>query len=383
MKITAAVTVYRRKRDTKKESDKMGTLKDKLLELLAPSESVAATDYAAVKGASAGVPVTAQWRDNKVSVGGVLVNPQKVVDGKAIVKKSDIDSAVSKLKQETGVQSGYDILKKYDKYKDMYDEQLEKLTDREEFSYNPENDPVFKSYRQQYNREGARATEDTMGIYSALTGGLANSGAVTAAAQAGQYWSDKLMDVIPELERGAYERYVQEIENDRKALNDIMSVDKYLFDREYGVNEDIKNDILAAQENAQKRDDSIREYNLKRDNAQREYSLKRDTLEAERQADADRLAYERYRDDSDRAAESSQNGFKNALDLFRATGEVSTDAVAAMLGLPAGTVTAEMKSLLTKLAAERENAERKHAYDEELERLKNKNALSQIQARKK
>lgn len=339
--------------------------------MLTPSQSVAATDYTAVKGASSGVPVTAQWRDNKVSVGGVLVNPERVVDGKAIVKKSDIDSAVDTIKKETGVQSGYEILKKYDKYKDMYDEQLDKLRNRDEFSYDPEDDAVFRSYKQQYNREGSRATEDTMGIYSALTGGLANSGAVSAAAQAGQYWSDKLMDVIPELAEGAYERYVQEIENDRKVLNDIMSVDEHLFGREYKVNEDVKNDILASQDSAQKRDNAVNDYNLQRDK-----------LAAEQKNDADRLEYEKYRDDEDRAAQVSQSGFKNALDIFKATGEIPTEAVSAVLGLPMGTVTSEMKSLFARLAAETENAQKKYAHDMELENLKNSHTLQQINARK-
>lgn len=349
----------------------MGKLKDKLLEYLSPTRSVAATDYTAVKGASSGVPVTAQWRDGKVSVGGVLVTPEKVVDGKAIVRKGDIDSAVSTLKNETGAQSGYDILKKYDKYKDMYDEQLDKLTDRKKFSYDPDSDVVFDAYKKQYNREGKRASEDTMGIYSALTGGMANSGAVTAAAQSRQYWSDKLTDVIPELAEDAYNRYLQEIENDRKVLADIMSVDKHLFEREYKVNEDTKADILTAQDNAQKRDTAVYDYNLERDK-----------LAADQKAAADKLEYEKYRDDADRQTKLEQSRFENALDLFKATGEVSTDAIGAALGLPTGTVTAQIKSLFSQLAAETQNALDKFERDKALENLKNQHTLQQIYARK-
>lgn len=221
-----------------------------------------------------------------------------------------------------------------------------------------------------------------MGIYSALTGGLANSGAVSAAAQAGQYWSDKLMDVIPELAEGAYERYVQEIENDRKVLNDIMSVDEHLFDREYKVNEDVKNDILASQDSAQKRDNAVNDYNLQRDKLASEQQIAYDKLAAEQKNDADRLEYEKYRDDADRAAQVSQSGFKNALDIFKATGEIPTEAVSAVLGLPMGTVTSEMKSLFARLAAEAENAQKKYAHDMELENLKNSHTLQQINARK-
>lgn len=338
----------------------MGALKDKIMEYLAADNEVAATDYTAVKSAASGVPVTAQWRDNKVSVGGTLIDPVKVTDGKAIVKQSDVDSAVESLKNKSGLQSGYEILEKYDKYKDMYDEQLDKLTNRDEFSYDPEEDQVFRAYKRQYNREGERAVENTMGTYNALTGGMANSAAVTAAAQSGQYWSDKLMDVIPQLAEGAYDRYLQEIENDRKVLNDIMSVDSHLYEREYSVNEALKNDILAAQENAQARDDSVAEYNLERDN----------------------LAYKKQRDDADRALKQSQNGFENALDLFKSTGEVSSAAIGEALGLPMGTVTAELKQLFEKLAAQATEAQNKYEHEIGLENLKNEHSLEQIKAKK-
>lgn len=339
----------------------MGAIKDKIFEYLAQgSNDVAATDYTAVKSASSGIPISAQWRDNKVSVGGKLINPVRVTDGKAVVRQSDVDNAIQSLKNETGLKNGHEILEKYDKYKDMYDEQLEKLTDRDEFSYNPENDEVFQAYKQQYNREGKRAAEDTMGIYSALTGGMTNSGAVTAAAQSGQYWSDKLMDVIPQLAEGAYDRYLQEIETDRKVLSDIMAVDSHLFEREYSVNEDLKNDIISMQETAQNRDDKIAENNLERD----------------------RLAYEKQRDDDDRTVKQSQNSFNNALDLFKSTGEVSTSAISEVLGLPVGTITAEIKSLFEKLTAQAEEAVKNHERDTQLEKLKNKHSLEQIKARK-
>lgn len=339
----------------------MGAIKDKIFEYLSQGNNdVAATDYTAVKSAASGVPISAQWRDNKVSVGGKLIDPVRVTDGKAIVKQSDVDNAIQSIKNETGLKSGYEILKKYDKYKDMYDEQLKKLTDRDEFSYNPENDEIYQAYKQQYNREGKRATEDTMGIYSALTGGMANSGAVTAAARSGQYWSDKLTDVIPRLAEGAYDRYLQEIETDRKVLNDIMAVDTHLFEREYSVNEDLKNDITAMQTAAQNRDDKIAENNLA----------------------ADKLAYEKQRDDADRATEQNQNSFNNALNLFKTTGEVSTSAISEVLGLPMGTITAEIKSLFEKLTAQAEEAVKNYERDTQLEELKNKHSLEQITAKK-
>ncbi len=78
------------------------------------------------------------------------------------------------------------------------------------FSYDPETDPVYASYRKAYAREGQRATEDTLGRYAAMTGGMPSTAAVTAARQAGGYYAAQLADKLPELYQQAYQRYLQE-----------------------------------------------------------------------------------------------------------------------------------------------------------------------------
>ena len=78
------------------------------------------------------------------------------------------------------------------------------------FSYDPETDPVYGSYRKAYTREGQRAMEDTLGRYAAMTGGMPSTAAVTAASQAGDDYAAKLADKLPELYQQAYQRYLQE-----------------------------------------------------------------------------------------------------------------------------------------------------------------------------
>lgn len=350
-------------------------------------QSVAASDYTALKAASSGVPVNAEWRDGKVSVGGILIKPDSVTDGKAVVSADRVNEAVDSLKKSMGLQSNQDIIEKYNqKYGDMYDEQLEKLRNREEFSYHAEDDPVYQSYKQQYNREGKRATEDTAGIYSALTGGMGNSSAVTAAAQTGQYWNDKLMDVIPQLAGDAYDRYVKEFELDRQALADILDVDSHLFEREYNANRDTISDMRDAQDYAYQRD---------RDTAQMNYEKEKDI--ADRQEEHDQwnanLADSSEKWKAQLAAQTKQEDWDNALKLYQTSGEIPNDAVAQILGIPAGTVTAEMKKLMQQLAQERILAEEKYAQEEkmtgikhgndtELENLKHKHTIQEIQAKK-
>lgn len=367
----------------------MSTGKDKKeKQTTLPNQDVAATDYTSLKAASSGVPINAEWRNGKVSIGGILIGTESTSDGKAIVKSDSVNNAVKSLKDSLGLQSNQEIVKKYnDKYGTMYTNQLSKIKDREEFEYKAENDPVYKSYKTQYNREGTRATEDAVGVYSALTGGMGNSSAVTAAAQSGQYWNDKLMDVIPQLAGDAYDRYVKEFEMDRLALQDILSVDKYLFDREYGANRDTMDDIRSSQKYAYDRDQDAqdRNYEAEKDKADIDYKTNKDTLD--RQADHDQWTTEL-------TAETRQKEWENALKLYDSVGEIPNEYVAQILGVPAGTVTSEMKQMIEKLAQERLMAQEKYSqeekmagidygYDSAIESQRHKNDLAEINQRKK
>lgn len=80
------------------------------------------------------------------------------------------------------------------------------------FSYDPESDPVWQAYQKQYRREGQRAMQDTMAEAAMRTGGLANSYAVSAAAQAGNYYAAELSDRLPQLYNDAYQRYLAEFQ---------------------------------------------------------------------------------------------------------------------------------------------------------------------------
>ena len=100
----------------------------------------------------------------------------------------------------------------YDAYSQNIDKMLNEILNRDKFSYNAEEDPLYQQYREQYNREGARAMEDTLGQVSARTGGLASSYATTAAQQANQYYSQQLADKIPELYQLAYQMYLDDID---------------------------------------------------------------------------------------------------------------------------------------------------------------------------
>lgn len=96
---------------------------------------------------------------------------------------------------------------------------LDRILNREDFSWNKETDPQWSSYKKSYLREGDRATANALAQASAASGGRPSSYAVNAATQAGDYYATKLNDMIPTLYQQAYERYLDEYNMKLKDLN--------------------------------------------------------------------------------------------------------------------------------------------------------------------
>lgn len=110
------------------------------------------------------------------------------------------------------------------------DELMNKILNREDFSYDFNTDALYQQYKDKYIKQGKMAMQDTIGQASAMTGGYGNSYAVTAGSQAYQQHLENLNDVIPELYQMAYDRYNQK---GQEMLNQygLLSDD---YSREYG-----------------------------------------------------------------------------------------------------------------------------------------------------
>lgn len=98
---------------------------------------------------------------------------------------------------------------------------LDRILNREDFSWSKETDPQWSSYKKSYLREGDRATANALAQASAASSGRPSSYAVNAATQAGDYYATKLNDVIPTLYQQAYERYLDEYNMKLKDLNTV------------------------------------------------------------------------------------------------------------------------------------------------------------------
>lgn len=142
------------------------------------------------------------------------------------------------------------------KWADQVNGIIDKILNRESFSYDYNSDPLYKMYAEQYQRLGKLAMQDTMGQAAALTGGYGNSYASTAGNQAYQAYLSQLNDVIPELYGMALDRYNMEGQELYNQYGMLSAQEQ----QEYGRYMDGYNKWLAERDYAAGRYDSERNY---------------------------------------------------------------------------------------------------------------------------
>ena len=77
----------------------------------------------------------------------------------------------------------------------------------------------------------ARASEDVMGQYAAMTGGMPSTAAVAASQQAGDLYAAKMADVLPQLYQQAYAMYQDQGNAMRDNLNMLRGLDADAYGR--------------------------------------------------------------------------------------------------------------------------------------------------------
>ena len=188
------------------------------------------------------------------------------------------------------------------RYSDAVKSNLSSVLGKKKFNYDIGSDKLFSQYKDSYTKAGKTAMEDTVGNASMLTGGYANSYAVTAGQQAYDSYMSKLNDKIPELEQRAYERYRDEEDSAYKKLNTLIGLEDTEYGRyrdsvaDYNTNREFeynKNKDAQAQRNWQAQFDrdkyvNDRDYNRSVLESDRKYN--RDVLENDR--DYNRGVYE-------------------------------------------------------------------------------------------
>ena len=125
-----------------------------------------------------------------------------------------------------------------------FDAIVDKILNREKFSYDLNGDALYQQYKDKYIQQGKMASQDTIGQVAAMTGGYGSSYATTAGNQAYQASLQNLNDIVPELYQMAYDKYNQEGQ-DLYSQYSLLSDDR---NTEYGMWGDKRNALLADRE---------------------------------------------------------------------------------------------------------------------------------------
>lgn len=127
------------------------------------------------------------------------------------------------------------------KYDPAIDEMLNKILNRDDFSYDVTTDPLYQQYQTMYRQEGDRAMQETLANAAASAGGM-NSYAITAAQQAGNYYNSQMNNKIPELYQLAYEMYLQDKAGMVEDLGILQNMDNTQYNRYRDTMNDFHND---------------------------------------------------------------------------------------------------------------------------------------------
>ena len=171
-------------------------------------------------------------------------------------------SDLEKAKQEA---LSSDAKKPGDKWQQQLDAAMDKILNRERFSYDLNGDALYRQYKDRAVKNGRLAMMDTMGQAAAMTGGYGSSYAQSAGQQAYQKQMDGLTDQASRLYDKAREDYDRQGQADR----DRYDVLRQRENSSYNQYKQQKSDWEAENTRLWNRYDSLR---------QQEYSAQRDSI---------------------------------------------------------------------------------------------------------
>lgn len=251
-----------------KASDFAGGADDKSLERLRTGyiqnsgDDILRARYAAE---SKGLGNLVRWDGsaNKMTIAGIDVPYLYITDdGNAMVSKRTLDKVMEQVKNSAGVKTASELAQElYNKHSRGIDRALDKVTNRKEWSYNPESDPAYQAYAKEYLRNAEQMYNRAMG-----SGGLYGSPNSYQMYQALAGYGDnmqRMSDKIPQLQAAAYERYSDEQTRNLDALAALQSERSAEFNLKNTANESQLNRMGDNDEANYKRyEDSIYNYPL-------------------------------------------------------------------------------------------------------------------------
>lgn len=179
-------------------------------------------------------------------------------------------------------------------YTDQVQEMMDKIMNRDKFSYDVDNDTMFQQALASAMKSGQTAMQDTIGQASALTGGYGSTYATSAGNQAYNAFIEDAYNNLPEYYKMALDAYNSEGEDmyrqygmlsaeDEKEYNrNVTAYDatfqyrNQMYNEAYGQYRDEKSDAfsmanLEMQQYSQKSNDLYNLYAMSSDRADKEY----------------------------------------------------------------------------------------------------------------
>lgn len=215
---------------------------------------------------------------------------------------------------------------------------LNKILNREKFSYDLNGDALYQQYKDQYTTQGKMAMMDTMGQAQAMTGGYGNSYAQSVGQQAYQGYLQQLNDKVPELYQLALNQYNAEGDD----LYNQASLMAGMEEQEYGRYRDKMSDYYTELDRLTNdaRYQAETDYGKWMDKTNLDYGIHRDAVEDKQWDDSFRYQKDRDKIEDDlvkvaNSQKATQQEFENALAMFKTLG-YATPEIAKVLGVEPG-----------------------------------------------
>ena len=176
---------------------------------------------------------------------------------------------------------------------------INKIMNREKFSYDMNADALYQQYKDQYVTQGQMAMMDTMGQAAAMTGGYGNSYAQSVGQQAYQSSLQQLNDKIPELYQLALNKYQMEGEDLYNQYSLLSTQDQM----DYGKHRDTVSDWQVEMDRLQNQYNTERDYDYSKwaDNRDFGYGQFIDDRNYDYQVGRDQVADEQWQKEFDEA----------------------------------------------------------------------------------
>lgn len=217
-------------------------------------------------------------------------------DGNAMVSEKVLNDVMDRVEKSTGVQTATELADKiYNRHRSDVNSALDKVVDRDSWSYDPTKDPAYEAYAKMYSRNAEQAYNRAMG-----SGGLYSSPNSYQMYQALAAYADnmqRLSDTVPQLAQQDYARYSDEQQRNLDALEALQSERSAQYNMLSDANERQINRIREDDiENYKRREDSVYNYPMASEQLTQEKAQSHIAGNEVEQSDIDTELYEPMRD---------------------------------------------------------------------------------------